>query len=193
MTRKHRTGTLIFIRNAADKMGKLLDELLELSRIGRKEKPKERARLSEIVQAATDLVAGRINERKIEVKLTGDDTVLYGHIQRFIQLFQNLLDNSAKFMGSQQDPFIEIGSFKNEQSEIVLYVKDNGRGIDPRYHHKIFGLFEKIDSDTEGTGIGLALVKRIVEVHGGKIWFSSEGEGKGITFYFTLEGTTLTS
>jgi PAS domain S-box-containing protein len=184
---------LNFIRNAADKMGKLLDELLELSRIGRKEKPKERVRMSEIIQAATDLVAGRIDERKITVKFKGNDTVLFGHSQRFIQLFQNLLDNAAKFMGNQPYPFIEIGSFKNEESEIVLYVRDNGRGIDPRYHHKIFGLFEKIDTDTEGTGIGLALVKRIVEVHGGRIWFSSKGEGKGTTFYFTLEGTTLTS
>jgi PAS domain S-box-containing protein len=184
---------LNFIRNAADKMGKLLDELLELSRIGRKEKPKEKVRLNEIIQAATDLVAGRIDEGKITVKFTGDDTVLFGHGQRFVQLFQNLIDNAAKFMGNQRDPVIEIGSFKNEDSEIVLYVRDNGRGIDPRYHHKIFGLFEKMDNDTEGTGIGLALVKRIVEVHGGRIWFNSGGEGTGTTFYFTLEGTTLTS
>lgn len=183
---------LMFIRNAADKMGKLLDELLELSRIGRKEQAKTKTSLHEIIRSATDLVAGRLSEMKIEVKITGPDVMLYGHAQRFIQLYQNLLDNSAKFMGSQPDPVIELGAFINEKNEIVLFIRDNGKGIDPRYHHKIFGLFEKMDVNTEGTGIGLALVKRIVEVHGGNIWFKSEGENKGTAFFFTLDGTTLT-
>jgi signal transduction histidine kinase len=72
---------------------------------------------------------------------------------------------------------------------VVLFVRDNGAGIDPKYHHKVFGLFEKLDNSTEGSGIGLALIKRIVEVHNGTIWFTSEGKDKGTTFYFTLEGT----
>ncbi len=182
---------LNFIRNAADKMARLLDELLELSRIGRKEKPKVNVPLEEVVKAATDLVAGRLEEKKIKVALTGNPVMLYGHSQRFIQLFQNLIDNSAKFMGDQEYPSIEIGSYAGENNEVVLFVRDNGKGIDPRYHHKIFGLFEKMDVETEGTGIGLALVKRIVEVHGGSIWFTSEGEGRGTTFYFALEGATL--
>jgi signal transduction histidine kinase len=181
---------LNFIRNAADKMARLLDELLELSRIGRKEKPKVLIPLEEVVKSATDLVAGRLEEKKIKVKMTGMPVLLYGHAQRFIQLYQNLIDNAAKFMGEQQDPFIEVGTIRGENNEVVLFVRDNGKGIDPRYHHKIFGLFEKMDVETEGTGIGLALVKRIVEVHGGSVWFTSEGNGKGTTFYFTLEGTT---
>jgi signal transduction histidine kinase len=74
---------------------------------------------------------------------------------------------------------------------VVLFVRDNGSGIDPRFHHKVFGLFEKLDNTTEGTGIGLALIKRIVEVHNGSVWFESEGEGKGTTFYFTLEKTKM--
>jgi PAS domain S-box-containing protein len=180
-----------YIRNAADKMGKLLDELLELSRIGRKEKPKASVPLREVVRSATDLVAGRLKEKDIKVRTSGPDVMLYGHGQRFIQLYQNLLDNAAKFMGNQPEPVIDVGSYLDENDEIILYVSDNGKGIDPRYHHKIFGLFEKMDVETEGTGIGLALVKRIVEVHGGTIWFKSEGEGKGTTFYFKLEGTTL--
>jgi signal transduction histidine kinase len=117
--------------------------------------------------------------------------MLYGNSQRFVQLYQNLLDNAAKFMGGQPEPLIEVGAYTDENNEIVLFVRDNGKGIDPRYHHKIFGLFEKIDNETDGTGIGLALVKRIVEVHGGSIWFTSAGTGKGTTFYFKLEGTTL--
>jgi len=74
-----------------------------------------------------------------------------------------------------------------------MFVRDNGSGIDPRHHHKVFGLFEKLNNAEEGTGIGLALVKRIVEVHGGSIWFSSEGAGKGTIFYFTLEKTEINS
>ena len=180
-----------FIQNAADKMGKLLDELLELSRIGRKEKPKTSISLESIINTASDLVAGRLDEKKVRVKISGVPVMLYGHSQRFIQLYQNLLDNAAKFMGGRHEPLIDVGAYTDENNEIVLFVRDNGKGIDPRYHHKIFGLFEKIDNEIEGTGIGLALVKRIVEVHGGSIWFTSAGTGKGTTFYFKLEGTTL--
>lgn len=182
-----------YIQNAADKMGKLLDELLELSRIGRKEKSKTSATLRTVAQSAIDLVAGRLANNNIKVEFTGPSVMLYGHIERFIQLYQNLLDNAAKFMGDQPRPFVEIGAFIDSErnNEIVLFVRDNGSGIDPRYHHKIFGLFEKMDNTTEGTGIGLALIKRIVEVHGGTIWFESEGAGKGTTFYFTLEGTQV--
>ena len=80
---------------------------------------------------------------------------------------------------------VEIGA-REDAAEMVFYVRDNGIGIAPRYHEKIFGLFDKLDPNSEGTGIGLALVKRIVEVHGGHVWVESEGEGKGSTVCFTL-------
>ena len=182
-----------YIQNAAEKMGKLLDELLELSRIGRKEKAKTEVPLKTVVESAIDLVAGRIGKNRIGIKFSGPPVMLYGHMQRFVQLYQNLIDNSAKFMGSQPEPFIEIGSFLDEEKKdtIILFVRDNGKGIDPRHSHRIFGLFEKLDNNTDGTGIGLALVRRIVEVHGGSVWFVSEGIDKGTTFYFTLEGTRI--
>ncbi len=177
-----------YIKNAADKMGNLLDELLALSRIGRKEEPKSDVLLKEIVQAALDLVAGRISQKNVKIDFVGPPVMLYGHTQRLIQLYQNLLDNAVKFMGDQPEPLVEIGTFfDNNKNEVVLFVRDNGSGIDPQYHHKLFGLFEKLDNNTEGTGIGLALIKRIVEVHGGTIWLNSEGTHKGATFYFTLE------
>lgn len=179
-----------YIQNAAEKMGKLLDELLELSRIGRKEESKTKVPLFEIAQAAVDLVAGRINAIKAEIRFSGPKVSLYGYTPRLVQLFQNLIDNAVKFMGDQQNPVIEIGTLI-ERDRTVLFVKDNGSGIDPRYHHKIFGLFEKLDTGIEGTGIGLALVKRIIEVHNGSIWFKSDGVGQGTTFYFTLEETSL--
>jgi PAS domain S-box-containing protein len=181
-----------YIENAADKMGRLLDELLELSRIGRKEEPKTEVSLETIVKTALDLTAGRISQRKVNANFTAPSVMLYGFSQRLIQLFQNLIDNAVKFMGDQTDPRIEIGAYQDDQkNDVVIYVRDNGSGIDPRYHHKIFGLFEKMDNKTEGSGIGLALVKRIVEVHEGSKWFESEGVGKGTTFYFTLKNTHI--
>lgn len=181
-----------YIENAADKMGKLLDELLELSRVGRKEESKTEVSLQTTVQSAIDLVAGRISSKNVKVFLSAPPVMLYGHTQRLVQLYQNMIDNAVKFMGKQADPVIEIGAFqdKDRNGEVVLFVKDNGQGIDPRYHHKLFGLFEKLDNSTEGTGIGLALVKRIVETHGGSIWFTSEPEA-GTTFFFTLKETKI--
>lgn len=184
---------IAFIENAADKMEILLAELLELSRIGRKEPPKTEVPLHTIAQTALDLVAGRIAQKNIRVIFSAPPVMLFGHSQRLVQLYQNLLDNAAKFMGNQTEPFIEIGAYPDTERnhEIVLFVRDNGSGIKPEHHHKLFGLFEKLDNTTEGTGIGLALIKRIVEVHGGAIWFTSSGEGKGTTFYFTLNNTGI--
>jgi signal transduction histidine kinase len=95
------------------------------------------------------------------------------------------MDNAAKFMGNQPEPRIEIGQWSEEDGMPILYVRDNGIGIQPEHHERIFGLFNKLDIKSDGTGIGLALVKRIVEVHGGRIWVESE-VGKGSTFFFTL-------
>ena len=104
---------------------------------------------------------------------------------RLLEVFQNLVDNAVTFMDTQSEPRIEIGAWRNG-SEVRCFVRDNGLGIEPRYHEKVFGLFERLNASVEGTGIGLALVKRIVEVHGGKIWVESAGLGHGSTFWFTL-------
>jgi signal transduction histidine kinase len=104
---------------------------------------------------------------------------------RLVEVLQNLVDNAAKFMGDQPEPLIEIGMRTGNKPPIFL-VRDNGLGIDPHYHDKVFGLFDKLDPKSEGTGIGLALVKRIIEVHGGRIWVESAGLGHGSTFCFTL-------
>ena len=97
--------------------------------------------------------------------------------QRLLEVIQNLLDNAVKFMGEQSQPVIEIGTQGEENGMPVFYVRDNGIGIAPKYHERIFGLFNKLNPGAEGTGVGLAIVKRIVEVHGGRIWVESE-EGK---------------
>jgi signal transduction histidine kinase len=102
-----------------------------------------------------------------------------------IEVLQNLLDNAMKYMGDQPQPQIEIGQHPEQNGQHVLYIRDNGMGVAPEYHERIFGLFNKLDARSEGTGVGLALVKRIIEVHGGRIWVESE-LGQGSTFYITL-------
>jgi len=89
-------------------------------------------------------------------------------------------------MGDQPQPLIEIGQRGEEHGRPVFFVRDNGIGIAPQYHARIFGLFNKLDAKAEGTGIGLAIVQRIVEVHGGRIWVESEA-GQGSTFLFSLQ------
>jgi signal transduction histidine kinase len=181
---------LAYIRNAAGRMSKLLDELLALSRVGHVESPAVDVPLQTVVQEALALVAGQIAARGVQVDVTAVPIFLHGDRSRFVEVFQNLLDNACKFMGAQPSPRIEI-AVEETAGEQVIVVRDNGNGIDPRFLSKIFGLFEKLDPESGGTGIGLALVRRIVEVHGGRIWVESEGLGQGATFRFTLAKTHL--
>ena len=173
------------IHHAADKMQELLLELLELSRIGRLVNAPEEMSFSELVGETVQLVAGRLMERGVAVEVAPDLPKVYGDRPRLREVIENLVDNAVKFMGDQAQPRIEIGT-ERYGAETRFFVRDNGSGIDPRYIQKVFGLFEKLDQASEGTGIGLAIVKRIIEVHGGRIWVESAGKGLGCTFWFTL-------
>ena len=179
-----------FIRNAASKMSLLLDELLRLSRVGRMTNPSAEVPLLAVVNEALNLVAGRFAARSVAVEITDQPVLLYGDRQRLVELFQNLLDNAAKFMGEQSTPRVEVG-VESAEDGILLYVRDNGIGFEQLHSDRLFGLFERLDPNTEGTGLGLALAKRIVQVHGGKIWSVSDGSGTGATFKFTLAHTRL--
>jgi PAS domain S-box-containing protein len=174
-----------YMRRAAEKMVNLLEDLLDLSRVGRKTNPMEDVTLQALVRDALDLVAGAIAERGVRVEVTEAPVLLTGDRGRLLEVFQNLIDNAVKFMGEQASPRVDIG-VEDGADGLVLFVRDNGIGIDPRHHGKLFGLFEKLHPGTPGTGIGLALVKRIVEVHGGRIWAESGGAGQGTVFRFTL-------
>ena len=174
------------IEQAVNKMQRLLKDLLELSRIGRLMNPPVKILFTDIVNEALDLVRGQIESGHVAIELCDIQNIyINGDHTRLVEVVQNLLDNGSKFMDHQPNPHIKIGSIKNEQDERVFFVEDNGMGIAPQYHERIFGLFNKLNSNTEGTGIGLTLVKRIIEVHGGRIWVESQ-PGEGSTFYFTL-------
>jgi PAS domain S-box-containing protein len=172
------------IQEAVDKMQQLLTGLLELSRIGRLINPPQMVAFPDLVQEALAIVQGRLDAGRVKVTVQPDLPAVYGDRQRLVEVLQNLIDNAAKFMGDQPEPEIKIG-WREQEGEPVFLVQDNGIGIDPRFHEQVFGLFNKLDPYIEGTGVGLALVKRIIEVHGGKIWVESE-PGKGSTFFFTL-------
>ncbi len=173
------------IRHASQHMADLLQDLLELSRVGRQINPPQQVSLSDLAHEAKELIAGPLAERQVEVTIAGDLPVVTGDRRRLLEVFQNLLENAVNFMGSTPEPRIEIGR-REDGDETIVFVRDNGLGIAPEYHDKVFGLFDRLDAETEGTGIGLALVKRIVELHGGRIWVESPGRGHGSTFCFKL-------
>lgn len=179
------------IQEAVYKMQRLLNELLELSRIGRMMNPPQAIPFADLVDEAIDIVQGRLDEKKVTVHISSpqgtqpDLPIVQGDKPRLVEVLQNLLDNAAKYMGDQPDPHIEIGQRGEEDGKPIFYIQDNGIGISPEHHERIFGLFNKLDARTEGTGVGLSLVKRIIEIHGGRIWVESEA-GKGSTFCFTL-------
>ena len=182
---KHIQKDIDRIAEAADKMATLLSELLELSRIGRIVNPPEEVDLGKLIQVALETLDGRIRERNITITTSPDLPTVYADRIRLREVLENLIDNAVKYMGDQAYPLIEIGK-RESGTETIIYVKDNGIGIEPQFHAKIFGLFEKLSANSEGTGIGLALIKRIIEVHGGRLWVESEGLGKGSTFCFTI-------
>ncbi|HET9908401.1 MAG TPA: ATP-binding protein [Anaerolineales bacterium] len=171
------------IREAKDKMHHLLNDLLELSRIGRLMNPPADIPFATIVEEAIELTKGRLMAANTQLKVQADLPVVRGDRARLVEVMQNLIDNAAKFSVDQPEPRVEIGI--QEDNKAIFFVRDNGIGISPKYHQRIFGLFDKLDPTSDGTGVGLALIKRIIEIHGGRIWIESE-KGQGATFYFTL-------
>jgi PAS domain S-box-containing protein len=172
---------------AADTMQELLTDVLELSRIGRVISPLEHTPFGVIVQEAINLLSLQLEERHVTVSIAPDLPVVKVDHARIREVMVNLIENAIKFFGDCPDPVIKIG-VDNSGKIPVFFVQDNGIGIDPRYLERIFNLFEKLNISAQGTGVGLTIVRRIIEFHGGRIWAESEGVGRGTTFRFTLPG-----
>ena len=173
------------IQYNAKKMGSLVDDLLAFSKLGRKDIRKSRVDMSQMVDLIFhELSQTTPNRAKIEIRemapVFADQALIY-------QVWVNLISNAIKYSGKKEKPVIEISSVANNDGYITYYVKDNGAGFNMKYVNKLFGVFQRLhtSSDFEGTGIGLAIVQRIIHKHNGKVWCEAE-EGKGATFYFSL-------
>jgi len=169
----------------ADYMEELIIGLLTLSRVGRKQTATKNGRPAEVLQQILEIHKERFSEKKIEVVLAQGIPDFFFDQTQLTQVFENLISNAAKFMGDQPHPRIEIGG-KELNEGVEFYVKDNGIGIDPEYHEKVFSIFQRLkEVDVEGTGVGLSIVKKIIDLAGGKIWIESK-KGEGTTFFFRL-------
>jgi PAS domain S-box-containing protein len=178
-----KTNLEIVKKNAA-KMGRLIDDLLEFSRLGRAEITRSPIDTLALVKAVIVefAEAGKPTESIVVKPLE----TCFGDLAMMKQIWMNLISNALKYSGKKLNPKIEIGSDRME-SEVIYYVRDNGAGFRMDYAHKLFGVFQRLhrEADFEGTGVGLALVKRIINKHDGRVW--AEGrENEGATFYFSL-------
>ena len=174
------------ITNAAERMNELIDDLLAFSRIGRSELHKRAVDLGELLQAVRHDLRCETEGREIEWVIHPLPVVRADH-SLLRQALLNLVSNALKFTAPYGKSRIEIGSSSLDPEETVIYIRDNGVGFDPQYTGKLFGVFQRLHHgrEFEGTGIGLANVRRIVQRHGGRVW--AEGKpGEGATFYFAL-------
>lgn len=168
------------------RMGQLIDDLLQFSRIGRAPIRKMPVDLNTIIQEALRELEPEIGRRKIDWKLTPLPRVAADKAM-LLQVIENLLGNALKFTRSSETAKIEIGFKYGSNGELIFFVSDNGAGFDMRYYNKLFQVFQRLhgEQEFEGTGIGLAIARSVVERHGGRIW--AEGVvGEGATFYFSL-------
>ncbi len=171
------------VAKAATRLGQLIDDVLEYSRAGRLAKADERVDLRTLAQK----IAGELGETYPHAVITvGELPAVQGDPTMLRQILINLAGNACKYSAGRERPIVEIGAQEGED-EVVIHVQDNGAGFDMRYADKLFGMFQRLhpESDFQGTGVGLAIVKRLVERHGGRVWAEAEPD-RGATFRFTL-------
>ena len=174
------------ITSSAQKMGKLIDDLLSFSRIGRNELKKQTFDLNEVIDEIINEYTPSLNERKIIFNVAKlNEITADRNLMRVV--FSNLIENAIKFTRRKETAEISIGETIQNKNESIIFIKDNGAGFDNKYVHKLFGVFQRLhtENEFEGTGIGLASVQRIIHKHGGKIWAKGEID-KGATFYISL-------
>ncbi|MBW6479350.1 MAG: PAS domain S-box protein [Bacteroidales bacterium] len=177
--------SMMRIENATDKMQQLLEDLLQLSRVGRIVNPYESFSMTSAAMEAKELLFGLISEKKCEINIQENMPLVFADRSRTRELYQNLIENAIKFSRPNEKPKIQVYSTERD-GKTVFCVSDNGIGIPRQYQEKIFGLFNKLDNNSQGTGVGLSLVKHIVENHKGTIWVESDGNNTGTLFCFTL-------
>jgi PAS domain S-box-containing protein len=173
------------IVSAISKMDNSLEDLLELSRVGRVVNKPQLFSLNQLSDEVIAIMQGVLTKSEAEIEIAPDLPAVLADKNRVSDVMQNLLENAIKFCGEGNTPKISVDA-EVQGKWVQCRVKDNGIGIDPRYHDKVFELFDRLNPRIDGTGVGLALVKRIIEVHDGEVWIESEGTGQGTQVYFTL-------
>jgi signal transduction histidine kinase len=173
------------IREGTSRMGQLIDDLLNLARIGRKELRRQVTGLNSVVREVISDLNPETEGRQVEWKV-GSLPFVECDPSLMKQVMQNLLSNALKYTRPRASAVIEIGQ-KQENEQAVVFVRDNGVGFSMKYADKLFGVFQRLhrSEDFEGTGVGLATVQRIIHKHGGRVWVEAELD-KGATFYFTI-------
>jgi PAS domain S-box-containing protein len=176
---------LQFVREGTQKMGKLIDDLLNLSRLTRAEMKFVKVDLSQMVHDIARNLAKQDPKRTVQFQIQ-DGVIAKGDPGLLSAVFENLLSNAWKFTARRAEALIEFGA-ENQNGRTVFFVRDNGVGFDMKYYSKLFGAFQRLHADTDfkGTGVGLATVRRVITRHGGDVWADSK-VGVGTTFYFTL-------
>jgi two-component system, sensor histidine kinase and response regulator len=178
-------GRLQIVAQAAEHLGHLVDDLLDLSRVGRQELRRLPISLASLVDEARDHLRDEAADRDVEWVL-GNLPIVQGDPVALRQVYVNLLSNALKYSAPKAHARVEIACQENSD-HTVCYVRDNGVGFDNQYATKLFGVFQRLHSEKEfeGTGIGLAIVRRIVQRHGGRVW-AHGSTGRGATFYFSI-------
>ncbi|HUI29482.1 MAG TPA: ATP-binding protein [Candidatus Acidoferrales bacterium] len=177
------------ILSSSARLHSLVNDLLDLARVGSVEMVLDETDIGELVNSVLKELSIRMSERRIKVEQEGDFPKLYVVAKYIERVFMNLFDNAIKYMGDQPHPKITVGA-QDKGDHYLFFVRDNGIGVQQEFHERIFAIFQRVKtSDTEkveGSGLGLAFVKKIVDLCGGTVWVESAGKGKGSTFYFTL-------
>jgi len=173
------------VRDSALRMGQLIDDLLAFSRIGRRQLNRSTIDMTQLAASVYEELRMMSPERKLEV-LIHPLPPMMGDAPLIRQVFVNLISNALKFTNGGNHTIVEIGS-KAEKDETVYFVRDNGVGFDMQYQDRLFGVFQRLHTaeEFEGTGVGLAIVKRIVNRHGGRVWADAKLKD-GATFYFSF-------
>lgn len=172
------------LERANGRMSQLIDDLLQLSRIGRISIDVEDVEVSQLIRSIVENLDSQVKEKSIVVKVQNEMPAVVADRKRLYQVLENLFINALKYACDGEAPTIEFGS-ETLESEVRYFVRDSGPGIAKEYHQKIFGLFQRLESDNRGTGVGLTIVSRIMQLHGGRAWVESE-VGRGSTFWISF-------
>jgi len=173
-----------------ERMSQLISDLLDLSRVGRINFDKKDIDLNKMLNTLKNSLKSRLIKNNLQIIIKNKLPTIIGNESRVLQVFENVISNTIKYAKNENGSLLEIGSIE-EKTSYLIYCKDNGDGIDKKYHNKIFALFYRLEQNSDGTGVGLAIIQKIMKFHNGSVWVQSE-PGSGSTFWFRFPKNGVT-